>query len=39
VDGTKGNWTLQEGKDDIFLINNNSNEKFRIKLEKIQGDS
>jgi hypothetical protein len=39
VDGTKGNWTLQEGKDDIFLINNNSNEKFKIKLEKIQGDS
>ena len=22
VDGTKGNWTLQEGKNDIFLINN-----------------
>ena len=38
VDGTKGNWTLQEGKDDIFLINNNSNEKFKIKLEKIQGN-
>jgi hypothetical protein len=38
VDGTKGSWTLQEGKDDIFLINNNSNEKFKIKLEKIQGD-
>jgi len=38
VDGTKGSWTLQEGKDDIFLINNNSNEKFKIKLEKVQGD-
>ena len=38
VDGTKGSWTLQEGKDDIFLINNNYNEKFKIKLEKVQGD-
>jgi len=35
VDGTKGSWTLQEGLDDIYLINNKSNEKFRLKLEKI----
>tara|TARA_R110000796_G_scaffold17639_6_gene54147 strand:- start:205 stop:897 length:693 start_codon:yes stop_codon:yes gene_type:complete len=35
VDGSKGSWTLQEGSDDIFLINNKSNEKFRLKLEKI----
>ena len=35
VDGTKGSWTLQEGSDDIYLINNKSNEKFRLKLEKI----
>jgi len=35
VDGTKGNWTLQEGQNDIFLINNVSNEKFKLKLEKI----
>ena len=38
VDGTKGNWTLQEGSNDIFMINNKSGEKFKIKLEKI-GDS
>jgi len=38
VDGTKGNWTLQEGHNDIFMINNKSGEKFKIKLEKI-GDS
>jgi hypothetical protein len=38
VDGTKGNWTLQEGNNDIFIINNKSGEKFKIKLEKI-GDS
>jgi hypothetical protein len=35
VDGTKGSWTLQEGSDDIYLINNKSKEKFRLKLEKI----
>jgi hypothetical protein len=35
VDGTKGNWTLQEGENDIFMINNISGEKFRLKLEKI----
>ena len=39
VDGTKGNWTLQEGKDDIFIINNISGEKFKINLSKIEGDS
>jgi len=38
VDGTKGSWTLQEGKDDIFLINNISGEKFKINLSKIEGD-
>jgi len=35
VDGSKGSWTLQEGANDIYLINNKSNEKFRLKLEKI----
>ena len=39
VDGTKGNWTLQEGKHDIFMINNISGEKFKINLSKIKGDS
>ena len=38
VDGTKGNWTLQEGQNDIFLINNISGEKFKINLSKIEGD-
>jgi hypothetical protein len=39
VDGTRGNWTLQEGKNDIFIINNISGEKFKINLSKIEGDS
>jgi len=35
VDGSKGSWTLQEGEKDVFLINNTSNEKFKLKLEKL----
>src|SRR6056300_1139663 len=38
IDGTKGNWTLQEGKDDIFIVNNISGEKFKINLSKVKGD-
>ena len=36
VDGTTGNWTLQEGKDDIFIINRKTGKKFRFKLEEIE---
>ena len=39
VDGTKGHWTLQEGENDIFMINNISGEKFKINLSKVEGDS
>ena len=39
VDGTKGHWTLQEGENDIFMINNISGEKFKINLSKVKGDS
>jgi hypothetical protein len=28
VDGTKGNWTIQEGNNDLFIINNKSGEKI-----------
>jgi hypothetical protein len=38
IDGTKGDWTLQEGKNDLFIINNISGEKFKINLSKIKGD-
>jgi len=38
VDGTKGSWTFQEGNNDLFIINNKSGEKFKLKLEKV-GDS
>jgi hypothetical protein len=35
VDGTWGDWTLQEGENDIYMLNNRSGEKFKIMLEKI----
>ena len=35
VDGTKGNWTIQEGSDDLFILNNKSGKKYKFKLEEI----
>jgi hypothetical protein len=32
VDGTKGDWTLQEGEEDLFVINNVSGKKYKIAL-------
>ena len=35
VDGTWGDWTLQEGEEDIFLLNNRTGGKFRIALTPV----
>ena len=35
VDGTKGSWTIQEGEDDLFLINRTNNKKYKFKLEMV----
>ena len=35
VDGTWGDWTLQEGENDIFMINNRSGKKFKINLTEV----
>ena len=35
IDGTKGNWTIQEGSDDLFIVNNKSGKKYKFKLEEI----
>src|SRR5210317_649939 len=35
VDGTKGSWTIQEGADNLFLVNNNSGKKYKFTLEEI----
>jgi hypothetical protein len=35
VDGTKGNWTIQEGDEDLYIINNNTNKKYKFNLTEI----
>ena len=35
VDGTEGNWTLQEGENDIYMINNKTGQKFKIALTPV----
>ena len=36
VDGTKGTWTIQEGEDDLFIINNRNGKKYKFALEEIE---
>ena len=35
VDGTRGSWTIQEGADDLFLLNRLNGKKYRFKLEEM----
>jgi hypothetical protein len=35
VDGTWGDWTLQEGEEDVFMINNRSGKKYRMALQEV----
>ena len=35
VDNSWGDWTLQEGESDVFMINNRSGKKFKIKMEEV----
>ena len=34
VDGTWGDWTLQEGENKIFMINNRTGKKYSLKMEE-----
>jgi len=36
VDGTKGSWSIQEGEDDLFLINKRNGKKYKFKLEEVK---
>ena len=36
VDGTSGNWTIQEGEEHLFIINNNTGKKYKFALEEIE---
>ena len=35
VDGTWGNYTIQEGESDLFLINNRSGKKYKFVLQEV----
>ena len=35
VDGTTGNWTIQEGDENLFVINNKTGKKFKMNLTEV----
>ena len=35
VDGTWGNYTIQEGESDLFLINNRNGKKYKFMLKEV----
>ncbi len=35
VDGTWGSYTIQEGEDDLFLINRRSGKKYKFNLTEV----
>ena len=36
VDGTTGSWTMQEGSDNIFIVNRITGKKYKFLLEEIK---
>ena len=36
VDGTWGDWTLQEGESEVFMINNRTGKKYSMMLKEVQ---
>lgn len=35
VDGTEGKWTIQEGQDDLYLINRLNNKRYKFNLTEV----
>ena len=35
VDGTTGSWTIQEGKDELYVINNITGKKYKMMLKEV----
>ena len=35
VDGSWGRWTIQEGEDDLFLINRRNGKKYKFVLQEV----
>jgi hypothetical protein len=34
IDGTEGSWTIQEGEDKLYLLNNKSGKKYSFVLKE-----
>jgi len=35
IDGTTGNWTIQEGDENLFVINRKTGKKFKMNLTEV----
>lgn len=35
VDGTRGNWTIQEGDEVLYIINNKNGKRYKFSLEEV----
>lgn len=35
IDGTTGDWTIQEGENFLYIINNKTNKKYKFVLEEV----
>ena len=35
VDGSTGSWTIQEGSDDLFLLNRKNGKKYKFTLQEV----
>ena len=36
VDGTRGSWSIQEGAENVFMINRNTGKKYKILLDEVE---
>tara|TARA_Y100000782_G_scaffold92132_1_gene100997 strand:- start:457 stop:741 length:285 start_codon:yes stop_codon:yes gene_type:complete len=35
IDGTKGSWVIQEGENDIFVINKKTGKQYKLALTEV----
>ena len=36
VDGTRGSWTIQEGDDNLFILNRLNGKKYKFNLTEVE---
>ena len=35
IDSTQGDWSFVEGEENLYLVNNKNNKKYKITLEEL----